>query len=291
MDLVVGATRIVGKRIAVRLSEKGRKVRAMVRGGAARAEAQELAGAGIEIVEADLTKPGSLPAACAGIENVVCTATTMPHGRDDGLRRVDRDGVLALIEAADRAKVKKFVYTSYSGNIRYDSPLETAKRDCENRLLASSMQAVVLRPSYFMEAWLSPALGFDPAKASARIYGSGQAKVSYISAHDVAEFAVAAVAMSEGDRAVILEMGGPEALSQLDAVRVFEKKLGKKFTLDFVPVEALEGQYRSSDPLQKTFGALMLGYAKGDVIRESRANADRYGVSLRSVADYATNFH
>ena len=291
MDLVVGATGFVGKRIAVKLREKGRKVRAMVRGGAARAEAQELAGAGIEIVEADLTKPGSLPAACAGVENVVCTATTMPHGRDDGLRRVDRDGVLALIEAADRAKVKKFVYTSYSGNIRYDSPLETAKRDCENRLLASSMQAVVLRPSYFMEAWLSPALGFDPAKASARIYGSGQAKVSYISAHDVAEFAVAAVAMSEGDRAVILEMGGPEALSQLDAVRVFEKKLGKKFTLDFVPVEALEGQYRSSDPLQKTFGALMLGYAKGDVIRESRANADRYGVRLRSVADYATSFH
>ena len=226
MDLVVGATGIVGKRIAVRLSEKGRKVRAMVRGGAARAEAQELAGAGIEIVEADLTKPGSLPAACAGIENVACTATSMPHGRDDGLRRVDRDGVLALIEAADRAKVKKFVYTSYSGNIRYDSPLETAKRDCENRLLASSMQAVVLRPSYFMEAWLSPALGFDPAKASARIYGSGQAKVTYISAHDVVEFAVAAVAMSERDRAVILEMGGLEALSQLDAVRVFEKKLG-----------------------------------------------------------------
>lgn len=291
MDLVVGATGIVGKRIAVRLSEKGRKVRAMVRGGAARAEAQELAGAGIEIVEADLTKPGSLPAACAGIENVACTATSMPHGRDDGLRRVDRDGVLALIEAADRAKVKKFVYTSYSGNIRYDSPLETAKRDCENRLLASSMQAVVLRPSYFMEAWLSPALGFDPAKASARIYGSGQAKVTYISAHDVVEFAVAAVAMSERDRAVILEMGGLEALSQLDAVRVFEKKLGKKFTLDFVPVEALEGQYCSSDPLQKTFGALMLGYAKGDVIGESRANADRYGVRLRSVADYATSFH
>jgi len=291
MDLVVGATGIVGKRIAVKLREKGRKVRAIVRGGAARAEAQELTGAAIEIVDADLTKPGSLPAACAGIDNVVCTATSMPHGRDDGLRRVDHDGVLALIEAADRAKVKKFVYTSYSGNIRYDSPLETAKRDCENRLLASSMQAVVLRPSYFMEAWLSPALGFDPAKASARIYGSGQAKVSYISAHDVAEFAVAAVAMSEGDRAVILELGGPEALSQLDAVRVFEKKLGKKFTLDFVPIEALEGQYRSSDPLQKTFGALMLGYAKGDVIRESRANADRYGVRLRSVADYATSFH
>jgi hypothetical protein len=51
------------------------------------------------------------------------------------------------------------------------------------------MQAIILRPSYFMEMWLSPHLGFDPEKGTARIYGSGDAKASYISAFDVAEFA------------------------------------------------------------------------------------------------------
>jgi uncharacterized protein YbjT (DUF2867 family) len=105
---------------------------------------------------------------------------------------VDLEGTLALIDSAERAGVKRFVYVSYSGNIREDSPLETAKRRCESRLLDSAMEAVILRPSYFMEVWLSPALGFDPANGAARIYGDGEGKVSYISGTDVASFAIAA---------------------------------------------------------------------------------------------------
>jgi len=290
MDLVVGATGFVGKQIGLRLRQQGRKVRALVRGGASRAEAKELREAGCEIVDGDLTRPETLAAACQGIDTVITTATSMPHGRDAGLRRVDHDGSLALIDAAERAGVKKFVYTSYSGNIRYDSPLETAKRACEDRLLKSKMQGVILRPSYFMEVWLSPVLGFDPAQAQARIYGTGEAKVSYISAFDVAEFAVATAKAQEAGN-VVLEMGGPEALSQLDAVRLFEQALGRKFALEFVPLEALKQQHRAAtDPLQKTFAALMLGYAMGDIIPQARANAERYAIRLRSVADYTQTF-
>jgi uncharacterized protein YbjT (DUF2867 family) len=289
VDLVVGASGFVGNSIVLRLREKSHRVRALLRGGTKRAEAKDLLDAGVEVVDGDLTRPETLKSACAGIETAVCTATSMPHARDDGLRRVDHDGVLALIDAAERAGVKKFIYTSYSGNIRIESPLETAKRDCEDRLLAGHMQAVILRPSYFMEAWLSPALGFDPASGSARIYGSGEAKVSYISAFDVAEFAAAAATRAETGHQVI-EMGGPDAVSQLDAVRLFEEALKKKFTLDFVPLAALQAQHKSTDPLQRTFAALTLGYAQGDVIPKSRVNAERYGVRLRSVSDYAASF-
>lgn len=287
MDLVVGATGFVGKRIALRLREEGRPVRALLRGGSKRAEAKDFTQAGIEIFDADLTRLETLAGACAGIHTVVCTATSMPHGRDDGLRKVDREGSLALIEAAERAGARKFVYTSYSGNLRLDSPLETAKRDCEKRLLSGRLKAVILRPSYFMEVWLSPALGFDWAKGSARIYGSGEAKVSYISAGDVVEYAVAAVIKIE-ERQLVIEMGGPEALSQLDAVRVFEMALKKKFALDFAPLEALRAQHRrATDPLQKSFAALTLGYALGDVIPDSLATADRCGVWLHSLTNYA----
>lgn len=126
MDLVVGATGLVGKRIALRLREEGRNVRALVRGGTQHAQAKELIGAGVEIADADLTRPETLAAACAGIETVVCTASSMPQGRADGLRRVDREGVLALIEAAERSGAKGFLYASYSGNIRDESPLMVA---------------------------------------------------------------------------------------------------------------------------------------------------------------------
>lgn len=286
MDLVVGATGLVGQQIALGLRHQGRRVRALVRGGTHHEKSAPLIRAGVEIVDADLTKPESLPTACAGVETVLSTATSMPHGKDDGLRRVDRDGTLALIDSAERAGVRHFVYTSYSGNIRVDSPLETAKRDCEKRLLSSKMRVTILRPSYFMEMWLSPALGFDPANGRARIYGSGDAKVSYISLHDVVAFALA-VATNPTHPSAILEMGGPESLSQLDALGIFKRTLGKKVEVDRIPLAALEGQHRSSDPLEKTFAALMISYAKGDKIPGALETARRYGVTLHSVSESA----
>lgn len=289
MDLVVGATGLVGQQIALGLRRQGRSVRGFVRGGTRHAKAAPLIAAGIEIVDADLTKPETLPAACAGVETVLCTATSMPHGQDDGLRRVDHDGTLALIDCAERSGVQHFVYTSYSGNIREDSPLETAKRDCEKRLLAGNMRATILRPSYFMEMWLSPALGFDPANGRARIYGSGEARVSYISFHDVVAFALA-VAAKPSHPSAFLEMGGAEPISQLHAVGVFERQLGRRCEIEKVPLAALEEQHRSADPLQKTFAALMIGYAKGDAIPGSLETARQYGVTLHSVSDYAAKF-
>lgn len=286
--LVVGATGFVGQQIALALQQRGGHVRALVRGGGSNPKAGDLVSAGVEVAAGDLTRPETLVAACRDVDTVVCTATTMPTGADDGLRRVDHDGVLALIDAAERAGVKKFVYTSYTGNIRVDCPLHTAKRSCEARLLDSRMAAVILRPSYFMEMWLGPHLGFDPQHGTARIYGDGHAQVSYISAVNVAEIAVA-TALRATDQDLILEMGGPEAISQLDAVRTFEQAFGTTCRLEFVPVAALEEQHRSSDPLQKTFAALMLGYAHGDLIPGAAAVANEYGVALRSVSDYANS--
>jgi len=285
--LVVGATGAVGGEIARRLASQNRKVTGLVRGGHTHPKATSLLSAGVAIVEGDLTRPETLDAATKSADIVICTATSMPTGADDGLRKVDHDGTLSLIEAAERRGVKRFVYVSYSGNIREDSPLESAKRACEDRLRAGKMQAVVLRPSYFMEVWLSPALGFDPANGYARIYGSGAAKVSYISASDVAEFGVKAAGCDCSDRTTIWEMGGPEALSQLDAVGIFEQALGITMKLDHVPVENLRAQPASSD-LQKTFGALMLAYAKGDAIADADLLARQQGMELRSVANYAS---
>ncbi len=287
--LVVGATGIVGGEIALKLRKKGHRVAALVRQGRRHPKALALREADVAIVEGDITDPESLARAVRGFDTVMCTATSMPSGGNDGLKRVDLEGTLSLIETAERARVKRFVYVSYSGNIREESPLETAKRDCESRLLVGKMQSVLLRPSYFMDMWLSPALGFDPVGGMARIYGSGEAKVSYISSSNVADFAVAAVTRKYLEKDTILEVGGPKATSQLEAVRLFERKLKKKIKTERVPVEVLETQHKSGDPLQKTFAALMLAYSKGDVIPHAAALARKYRIKLRSVSDYATS--
>ncbi|HEY6936442.1 MAG TPA: NmrA family NAD(P)-binding protein, partial [Terriglobales bacterium] len=93
--LVVGATGFVGQAAALRLRERGNQVRGLVRGGATHPKVKDLQAAGVAIVEGDLTRPGSLAAACDGVETVVCTATSMPAAANDGLRRVDLEGTLA----------------------------------------------------------------------------------------------------------------------------------------------------------------------------------------------------
>ncbi|MET1084926.1 MAG: NmrA family NAD(P)-binding protein [Burkholderiales bacterium] len=285
--LVVGATGVVGGQIALGLRERSAPVRALVR-GASHPKRQALTDAGIEIAEGDLTLPETLDAACRGAEVVITTATSMPTGANDGLRRVDLEGTMALIAAAERARVRKFVYVSYSGNLNEPSPLGLAKRSCEVRLKDSPMQTVILRPSFFTEVWIGPALGFDVRNGKARIYGPGTAKVSYISAFDVAAFGVAAATQDQEAKTTVLELGGPDALSQLDVVAIFQQAPGRTMALEFVPIEALQAQVGAPDPLQATFAALTLAYAKGDMIEDANGVAERHGVKLRSVAQFAS---
>ena len=89
------------------------------------------------------------------------------------------------------------------------------------------MTYTILQPTFFMEVWLSPALGFDAAQGTAQVYGSGQHKISWISFQDVAEFAIASLDNPAARNAVI-ELGGPEALSPLEVVKVFEKQSGRR---------------------------------------------------------------
>jgi uncharacterized protein YbjT (DUF2867 family) len=284
--LVVGATGTVGSATAHRLRALGFDVRALVRGEPARPEFRRLSQAGVRLTSGDLTDTSSLAAACVDVDTVVCTATSMPNGSGDALRRIDHDGVLTLIEAAEGAGVRRFVYTSYSGSIRTESPLDNAKRACEARLAGSRMEPVVLRPSYFMQVWLSAHLGFDVEHGRVRVYGDGRAPVSYVSATDVASFAVAAVT-HPGELRETIEIGGPEPLSQLYAVAIFEDVMGRRLERDHVPMAVLEEQHRSADPLQRSFAALMLAYAIGDPMPAAGLTARRFGVSLTSLADYA----
>lgn len=150
----------------------------------------------------------------------------------------------------------------------------------------SGMTYTILRPSVFMEVWLSPVLGFDYPNARATLYGEGERKISWISLADVAEFAVRSLE-SPAARNATLELGGPEALSPREVVRIFEEASGRSFELQIVPEEALRAQgAQATDSLQKAFAALMLAYAAGDPI-PMEETLRTYPVALRSVRDYA----
>jgi NADH dehydrogenase len=156
----------------------------------------------------------------------------------------------------------------------------------EQRLMDSGMTYTILRPSYFMEAWLSPVTGFDFPNAKAQIRGDGTRPVSYISYHDVAKFAVKCLD-HPGAVNTILELGGPEMVSPLDAVRVFERVGGSAFEIETVPADSLLLQMREApDPMQQSFAGLMACVAQGDPI-DMTETAIRFGVDLKSVREYA----
>ena len=115
-------------------------------------------------------------------------------------------------DAAERAGVGKFVYVSYSGNITEPSPLALAKRGYEARLRgaparepdANGDPASIVVCGSMAES----GAGFDAVNGKARVYGPGTAKVSYVSAFDVAAFAVAVAARDYTTRSTTLDLGG-----------------------------------------------------------------------------------
>jgi NADH dehydrogenase len=218
------------------------------------------------VVLGDLKDRTSLGRACAGVDTVVSTASsTLSRQEGDSIESVDRQGQLALIDAAESARVKHFVLVSF-GSFDLDFPLQSAKRAAEERLRAGRMRWTILQPTFFTEVWLSPALGFDIARGTAQIYGNGQNKISWISVQDVAQFVVAAIDSPRAANSVI-RLGGPEALSPLEVVSLAEETIGTPITVQHVPEEALRAQYgAATDPLQQSFAALMLNCASGDVI-------------------------
>jgi NADH dehydrogenase len=167
--------------------------------------------------------------------------------------------------------------------------LSEAKNAVEQHLIKSGMEYTIFRPALFMEIWLSPNLGFDAVNARATIYGSGKNPISWISLFDVAAFAVESVENPKAKNR-IMEIGGPEALSPLDVVRVFEETTGRKIEVEYVPDEALQAQRAATtDPMQQSFASLMLFYAKGDRIDMQRTTK-QFPVRLKSVREYAELF-
>jgi len=152
--------------------------------------------------------------------------------------------------------------------------------------LRSGLVYTVLQPTFYMEVWLAPIGGFDFANARASIYGRGSNQISWVSMEDVARFAAMCVD-TPAARNATFELGGPQALTPLEAVRIFEDIGGRRFEVEFVSEEQLEEQQdRAANSLEESLAGLRRCYAAGDVI-EMSATLATFPMTLTSVRDYA----
>ncbi len=284
--LVAGATGFLGGEICRQLIGKNKNVKGLVRATSDANKVAKLKELGVEIVAGDLKDKSSLENALHGISAIISTvSSTLSRQAGDSIQTVDDEGQNNLIDAAVAANISQFVYVSFCA-MPGQFPLQTAKRKVEKHLAESGLNYTILQPTFFMEVWLSPALGFDYPNAKATVYGEGKNRISWIAIKDVASFAVASL-----DNPVTknrsIELGGPTALSPLEVVNIFEASHGKKFELQFVPEEALRTQKDAAqDPLSESFAALMLSFAHGSEI-DMKDIIDVIPMQLTSVNDYA----
>ncbi|MHB8960892.1 MAG: SDR family oxidoreductase [Candidatus Limnocylindrales bacterium] len=289
MILVVGATGLVGGEVCRQLTAAGMPVRALIRPTAKPAKIDGLRSLGVDTIVGDLRDTRSLGTACRDVDAIVSTVSSMPFSYEphvNDIATVDTDGMRALIDIATKEGVKRFVYTSFSGHIDIPSPLVHAKRTIEGVLMASRLDWTILRPSYFMEVWLTPAVGFDAEHGKVVLFGTGKSPISFISTRDVAAFATTALLSASTSRAT-LELGGPEAISPLDVVTTYEEALGHKIGVTLVPESDLQAQQASAtDPMAQSFAALQRCYARGDSI-DMRRTSSLLMRSMRTVREQA----
>ena len=285
MILVVGATGLLGARICERLRAEGWPVRALVRRTSNPGKVNALRSLGCELATGDLKDPPQIQAACQGISALISTASsTLSRQAGDSIESVDLQGQLALVNAARSSGVGRFVYVSFRDNPSVQYPLTRAKRSVERAI--ADLDFTSIQASCFMEVWLSPMVGFDYIHGTARIYGTGLKPISWVSYRDVAEFCIAPILRSVAERSV-LAVGGPEALTSLEVVKIFEEESGRRFEVETIPEAKLREQFDlATDPLEKSFAGALLQYAQGETV-DMRGLLESIPVRQTSVREYA----
>lgn len=132
--LLTGSTGYVGGSLLPELLRAGHHVRCMARDAG---RAKEKLPAEAEIVEGDVLKPDTLPAAVEGIDVAYYLVHSMEGASGDGFAARDREGALSFGAAARRAGVKRVIYMGGLEGGDDEKSEHLASRDEVARILAS----------------------------------------------------------------------------------------------------------------------------------------------------------
>jgi NADH dehydrogenase len=263
MILVAGGSGTLGTRLLGLLGARGLDVRILTRDAG---RARSLVGPRVQTVTGDVTDPRTLVQAVAGAGTVVSAITGFGPARDVSPRTVDWQGNVNLIRAAKAAGVEHFVLLSVC-QAAVDHPIELfrMKHRAEEELRASGLAWTIIRPTAYMETWLS-VLG-DPLldTGTTRIFGRGENPINFVSAHDIAglvDLAVTDLAM----RGVTVDACGPENLTMNQVVETFQTATGATGKVSHVPLPML----RVMSAVMKPFNPTMAGLAEASVVMDTR---------------------
>lgn len=229
--LVTGATGQQGGAVIRSLSTRGWKLRALVR-DPAKPAAQHLAKNNVELIQGNLYTTASLEKALDGVYGVFSVMTPA-----DGMAGEIMQGKL-LADAAQKAKVEHFVYSSVGGAERESGiPHFESKWQVEKHIRALGLPATIIRPVFFMDNFNR--FGASIKQQNKLLYPMHpHTRLQLIATENIGSFAAIAFEQPAGFIGKALEIAGDE-LSMAEIAETFSRVM--KRTIEFVeqPMEQL----------------------------------------------------
>ncbi len=230
---VAGGTGFVGGAIARELARRGHRVIILSHrdqppaNASADVSAANASADAVEYRRADVTQPGSLALALAGVDALVISLA-FPNSPIEAPRRgrtfeeVDAAGTEALAKAAVAAGVGRLVYISGAGAAQ-DAPRHwfRAKWRAEQAIRASGIPYTIFRPSWIYgrgDRSLNRFLGMGKWLPFIPQIGNGRQIVVPLFVDDIGNLAADALETPTVENAT-LEAGGPESLTMDQVLR------------------------------------------------------------------------
>lgn len=220
--LLTGATGYVGGRLLDALRERGTFVRCIVRD---RQRMADQADERVAIVEGDVLKPDTLPAAMAGIDTAYYMIHALGSGDGKGFEAEEQRGARAFAQAAQAAGVRRIVYLGGLGDNPDSSPHLRSRRRV-GELLADAVPTIEFRASAIIG---SGSLSFELVRALARklpvmiVPRWTQTETQPIAIEDVVDYLIAALDLP-GDASRVYEIGTPDRTTYAGLMREYSRQ-------------------------------------------------------------------
>ncbi|MFQ6630364.1 hypothetical protein Gotur_006492 [Gossypium turneri] len=200
--LVVGSTGTLGRQIVRRALDEGYDVRCLVRPRPAPADF--LRDWGATVVNADLSKPETIPATLVGIHTIIDCATGRP---EEPIKTVDWEGKVALIQCAKAMGIQKYVFFSI--------------HNCDKH------------PEGLIGQYAVPIL------EEKSVWGTdAPTRIAYMDTQDIARLTFIAL-RNEKVNGKLLTFAGPRAWTTQEVIALCERLAGQDANVTTVPVTVL----------------------------------------------------
>ncbi|KAG7540297.1 NAD(P)-binding domain superfamily [Arabidopsis thaliana x Arabidopsis arenosa] len=231
--LVVGATGTLGRQIVRRALDEGYDVRCLVRPRPAPADF--LRDWGATVVNADLSKPETIPATLVGIHTVIDCATGRP---EEPIKTVDWEGKVALIQCAKAMGIQKYVFYSIHNCDKHpEVPLMEIKYCTEKFLQESGLNHITIRLCGFMQGLIGQYA--VPILEEKSVWGTdAPTRIAYMDTQDIARLTLIAL-RNEKINGKLLTFAGPRAWTTQEVITLCERLAGQDANVTTVPVSVL----------------------------------------------------